>query len=54
MSVRPIRLVLDAQLSGEPSYEALAAMAAALRTAGVEKQAAMHGSRARTEDLVPA
>jgi hypothetical protein len=103
MSVRPIRVILDAQFSGEPDYEALAAMGdalmealidvgatdpfvsadaearslvvevvvdaesqagalsagaavidAALTAAGVEKQAAMHSSRARTEDLVPA
>ncbi len=102
-SVRPIRVVLDAQFSGEPSYDVLAAMGdalmealidaaatdpfvsidaatpsllvevvveaesqagalaagaavidTALQVAGVEKRAAMHGSRARTEDLVPA
>jgi hypothetical protein len=101
--VRPIRVVLDAQFSGEPSYDVLAALGdalmealidagatdpfvsvdaaapsllvevvveaesqagalaagaavidAALRAAGVEKRAAMQGSRARTEDLVPA
>jgi hypothetical protein len=101
--VRPIRVILDAKFSGEPSYDALAAMGdalmeafidvgatdpfvsadaearslvvevvvdaesqagalsagaavidAALTAAGVEKQAAMHSSRARTEDLVPA
>jgi hypothetical protein len=101
--VRPIRVVLDAQFSGESSYDALAAMGDALmdalidagatdpfvsvdagtrsprievvveaegeagalataaavmdaaqRAAGVEKRAALYGSRARTEDVVPA
>jgi hypothetical protein len=102
-NVRPIRVVLDARFSGEPSYDVLAAMGdalmealidagatdpfvsvdaaapsllvevvveaesqagalaagaavidTALRAAGVEKRAAMQGSRARTEDLVSA
>jgi hypothetical protein len=101
--VRPVRIVLDAQFSGESSYDALVAMGdalmdaltdagatdpfvsvdagtrsllievvveaegeagalatgaavmdAALWAAGVEKRAALYGSRARTEDVVPA
>jgi hypothetical protein len=53
---RSLRIEVVVEAEGEAGALAAGAavMDAALRAAGVEKRAALYGSRARTEDVVPA